>query len=262
MIHYTLQLSREGIFPIVESSKKEMPTGLRCSGTIQGEGKLAGVPSLFVRLQGCNLMCKWKMEDGSVSVCDTAHTWPLGRTETPVVEIYNTLMRNLGQIRHVVITGGEPYLQHDGLLELLEMLGNAGVHTTVETNGTLEFVDLPQIASLTSLSPKLKRSGICREMRLQTVESTTSLIDAALLAGKDVQLKFVVSCADEEREIKKDYADALRMLKPTDVIVMPLGATAEVLERTRGLALEMAVRNGWRYGPRLHIDLFGNRERT
>ena len=80
--------------------------------------------------------------------------------------------------------------------------------------------------------------------------------------GRDVQLKFVIASAADQEEIERDYAEVLTMVEPSDVLVMPLGATPEELARSQKAALDMAVRNGWRFGPRLHIDLFGNKEGT
>src|SRR5437879_196661 len=91
--------------------------------SIQGEGILTGVPSVFVRTSGCNLRCQW---------CDTPYTsWnPEGRDMTQD-EI-------LAEVRahhpsHVVVTGGEPMIA-PGIVELTRELG---MHVTIETAGTV-----------------------------------------------------------------------------------------------------------------------------
>lgn len=260
-----VRLSREGIFPITADAagNRVTPrTGLSRPGTIQGEGKLCGVPSLFVRLQGCNLRCRWATDDGTVSVCDTAHTWA-GNTGTAVEvrAVLRCVGLNIGSMRHVVITGGEPLLQPEALAELLTGLHEMGIHTTVETNGMTSAAP-PVMPRLTSLSPKLSRSGATPEQRRQSAMGAALLVDAAQRLGEDFQLKFVVAAAADEAEIKADYAAVLRLARPSDVIVMPLGATPTVLSKTAPLCLEMALANGWRFGPRLHVSLFGNREGT
>lgn len=260
-----LRLSREGIFPITvdaDGNKVAPPTGLSRPGTIQGEGKLCGTPSLFVRLQGCNLRCRWATADGTVSVCDTAHTWAeAGGTTVEVSAVVRTIGLNIGAMRHVVITGGEPLLQPEALAELLTGLHAMGLHTTVETNGMTSAAP-PTLPQLTSLSPKLSGSGATPGQRRASARGAAILVDAAQRSGEDFQLKFVVATAADEAEIKTDYAEVLQMARPSDVIVMPLGATPSILRKTTPLCLEMSLANGWRFGPRLHISLFGNREGT
>lgn len=255
-----LRLSREGVFPIVGGGGVGA-TGLGVSGTIQGEGKLAGVPSLFVRLQGCNLRCRWVMGDGRVSVCDTAHAWSGEGREVEVGEVYDVLRRNMGGMRHVVITGGEPLMQAEAVGELIGLLRGAGIHSTVESNGIVGGVP-GVLPDLLSVSPKLVSSGISDDMRRRSVRGALMLTRSALAEGRDVQVKFVVCRVEDGEEIRRDYGEVLSLLGAEDVIVMPLGAEEGTLAVTRGVALGMAIENGWRYGPRLHIDLFGNREGT
>ncbi len=255
-----LRLSREGVFPVVGGGGVGA-TGLGVSGTIQGEGKLAGVPSLFVRLQGCNLRCRWVMGDGRVSVCDTSHAWSGGGCEVEVGEVYDVLRRNMGGMRHVVITGGEPLMQSEAVGELIVLLRGVGIHSTVESNGIAECVPVV-LPDLLSLSPKLSSSGISEDMRRRSVRGVLMLARSAVAEGRDVQIKFVVCRSEDVEEIRRDYGETLSLLGADDVIVMPLGADVGTLSRTCGVALGMAIENGWRYGPRLHIDLFGNREGT
>lgn len=261
----SLRLSREGVFPItvgVGGAPLSTATGLSVPGTVQGEGKLCGVPSLFVRLQGCNLRCRWRMADGTESCCDTAHTWGRDGGElVDVDDVVDIVCRNMGRMRHVVVTGGEPYMQRQGLEALLAEMRRRGFHTTVETNGIVDF-EPHVLPDLLSVSPKLSASGISRAMREKSVAGAALLARAVRAAGTDVQLKFVVASEADEAEIKTDYAEALSLLRPDDVVVMPLGASAGLLERTQRAALRMAVANGWRFGPRLHIMLFGNKEAT
>lgn len=264
-----LRLSREGVFPITvnaDGTPAANATGMSIPGTIQGEGKLAGTSALFVRLQGCNLRCHWTLPDGSPCLCDTAHTWRIdGGDLISVDDIVRTIDLNIGEMRHLVITGGEPYMQPDGLQDLLLAMEERGIHTTVETNGIYgkmtKMGGMP-LANLTSISPKLSSSGLDEEGVEMSAQGTGILVHAAKRAHGDVQIKFVVSRPEDEVEIKEFFALPLRLVKPSDVIVMPLGATITQLAETQKVALDMALRNGWRFGPRLHINLFGNKEGT
>src|ERR1700704_5212716 len=71
--------------------------------SIQGEGMLAGVPSVFLRTSGCNLRCTW---------CDTPYTsWKPEGDDLPLAAILADV-RGHGST-HVVVTGGEPMIQQD-----------------------------------------------------------------------------------------------------------------------------------------------------
>jgi len=115
--------------------------------SLQGEGILAGTPSVFVRTSGCNLRCHW---------CDTPFTsWePVGE-QRPVDDVFETVMAL--DRDHVVITGGEPLLFPD-VADLTGALRERGLHVTIETAGTI-WLDTG--ADLVSISPKLatRRNG-------------------------------------------------------------------------------------------------------
>src|SRR4051794_856734 len=112
--------------------------------SIQGEGKLTGVPSVFVRASGCNLRCVW---------CDTPYaSWqPEGPTMTVPQIVEQVLSHGAA---HTVITGGEPMIMPD-IEELCAALKSAGQHITIETAAT---VFAPVQLDLASLSPKLSNS--------------------------------------------------------------------------------------------------------
>lgn len=273
----SLVLSREGVFPIISNGLNS--TGFRCSGTIQGEGRLAGTPSIFVRLQGCNLRCFWRDADGNIVPCDTRHASfdNEGQKTMEVTDIVKIIEQNRGNINHVVITGGEPMLQARGLVELLDRLKVMNIHTTIETNGTIFNEQCVKLASLMSISPKLpssipsedklltcgyiadfqtiKHAGIIADIRpLQQIIDTVRKYENAL------QLKFVVASPRDADDIKSHFVDRLRDISADDIFVMPMATTAEAMHRNGFFAMQMAIENNWHYSPRLHIDMFGNRE--
>ena len=99
--------------------------------SIQGEGFLVGIPSVFIRLAGCNLNCRY---------CDTQYA-RAGGTEMTVEEIIDRVKSF--ELSYVCITGGEPLLQKE-TPELAEILFNSGYQVSVETNGTIDTSSLPE----------------------------------------------------------------------------------------------------------------------
>ncbi|ELZ98698.1 organic radical activating enzyme [Haloferax mucosum ATCC BAA-1512] len=231
--------------------------------SLQGEGKLAGVPSTFVRTSGCNLRC-W--------FCDSYHTsWDPTHAWMSVEEIVSEV-RTLDP-DHVVVTGGEPLI-HDETSSLLSALAD-DYHLTVETNGTLE-TDAP--VDLASISPKLASSTPTPENAPEdtdpgvwTDRHESSRINLDTLAAlvehaDDFQLKFVVTGRDDLPEIESVVADVRgvtsREVRDTDVLLMPEGQTREALARTRTRVADLAAECGYRYTPRLHVDLWNDAPET
>jgi 7-carboxy-7-deazaguanine synthase len=212
--------------------------------SIQGEGSLVGVPSVFVRTSGCNLRCAW---------CDTPYTswhpegndWTLERIRAAVDDY---------PARHVVVTGGEPMIARE-IVELTRGLRARGLHITIETAGT---VFAPVECDLMSISPKLANSTPAGEWqeRHERLRIHPDVL-RRLLADYDYQLKFVIAQPDDIAEVR----DLVRTLdaNAVKVILMPEGIDASVL-RERGVWLaEICRREGFRFSPRLHVELWGNR---
>jgi len=226
--------------------------------SIQGEGTLAGVPSVFVRTSGCNLRC-W--------FCDSYHTsWEPTHAWMSLDDI-EADVTGYDAVDHVVITGGEPMI-HDEVDELLDRLHDAGYHTTVETNGTI-YRDAS--IDLASISPKLASSTPTADVDPKgsgewADEHEAKRIDmealARLVEAYNFQLKFVVTDPADMKEITSmvDRIDdaATVTIDGEDVLLMPEGTTRERLEETREMTAELALEHGFRYTPRLHVDLWND----
>jgi 7-carboxy-7-deazaguanine synthase len=216
--------------------------------SIQGEGMLTGVPSVFVRTSGCNLRCVW---------CDTPYTsWAPEGTEMSLEEILTAVRQYPG--RHAVVTGGEPMIAPQ-IVELTHALQRLGLHITIETAGTVYH---PVVCDLMSISPKLANSTpLEREGGRWAAQHERLRYQAEglrqLMANYEYQLKFVVASPD-------DMAEIARMLEETRadrarVVLMPEGITPEAIRERAPWLTEICKREGFRYSPRLHIDLWGNR---
>jgi 7-carboxy-7-deazaguanine synthase len=212
--------------------------------SLQGEGSLIGVPSVFVRTSGCNLRCSW---------CDTPYTsWQPEGNERSIDEILEQVSGY--PARHVVVTGGEPMIAPE-MVALTRKLRARGRHITIETAGT---VFAPVECDLMSISPKLANSipespFAPQHERLRFQPEVL----CRLIAAYPYQLKFVVAqpedLAEIEQMLESIQADRSR------VILMPEGVDPGLL-RKRGIWLaEIAKQHGFRFSPRLHVDLWGNR---
>ena len=191
--------------------------------SIQGEGMLAGVPSVFVRTSGCNLRCVW---------CDTPYTsWAPEGKEMCVDEVLASVRKH--PAKHAVVTGGEPMIA-PGIVELTEGIRQLGLHITIETAGT---VFQPVACDLMSISPKLENSTPLEREGGQWAAQHERLryqpeVLKQLMSEYEYQLKFVVASPDDLAEIAKMienlHADRSR------VVLMAEGTTSDVIRERAG----------------------------
>jgi len=220
--------------------------------SIQGEGRLAGLPSVFIRTSGCNLRCVW---------CDTPYTsWrPQGRNLS-IAQILREV-RNY-PAGYMVITGGEPLLAPE-IEELARELRKIGAHTTIETAATIYK---PIDCDLVSMSPKLANSTPWRRARgrfakMHEERRLNVPVIRQYLAHYDCQLKFVVERKEDFLEIG-ELLDQLATVDPARVSIMPQGIKEQDLRRKAKWIVELCKKYGYRFTPRLHIQLYGNRRAT
>lgn len=217
--------------------------------SLQGEGRLTGTRSRFIRVSGCNLRCGW---------CDTPYaSWnPEGAPRRVDDLVAETL---LAGVAHVVLTGGEPML-FEAIEPLARGLVEAGRHVTIETAGT---VSREVACSLMSLSPKLANStprGDARDpsgawaLRHEARRLDVGVLQRLLDAHPSRQMKFVVAHEQDLGEIEALLA-RLRGLESQDVMLMPEGVGPAPGREWIPAACES---RGWTYCPRRHIEWFGN----
>jgi 7-carboxy-7-deazaguanine synthase len=224
--------------------------------SVQGEGKLAGVPSFFIRTSGCNLRCTW---------CDTPYaSWNPERSIRSIDELLDEVAAS--GTRHAVLTGGEP-MMFPSLEKLTHALRERHIHITIETAGT---ISREVSCDLMSISPKLSNSTpakddprdpggslrVMHEQRRINIPVLQQLLDRT----PEFQLKFVVSGPAELSEIE-ELLGLLRGWKPADVLLMPEGVTLPS-QSTKHWVVAECMKRGFRYCPRLHLDLFGHTRGT
>jgi len=221
--------------------------------SIQGEGLLAGVPSIFIRTSGCNLRCHW---------CDTPYaSWKPEGPEMSVPEILQKI--SAWNCRHVVLTGGEPMIAPD-LPELAATLKKEGKHITIETAATVAPGGI--VCDLASLSPKLSNSTPPpeRDTAWSKKHEATRLqpdVISEWIRKYAFQLKFVVSSELDLAEIKH----LLSRLPPVplhQILLMPEGIDAQSLATRSPWLVDICKREGFHFCPRLQIELFGHNRGT
>ena len=214
--------------------------------SLQGEGPTAGLPATFLRLAACNLRCRY---------CDTPYTWDFQRFD-PSKEVQTKSLDEVVKellepgLERLVVTGGEPLLQQQALVPLVQRLPTS-IAIEVETNGTiLPCEALWARVSQWNVSPKLEFAGMPRDERIvmQVLQSFANCEGA--------WLKLVVAEATDMAE--GDALIAESKWPHQRVVWMPEGTSAQrVTLRGRWVAEQALLRNQ-RFSTRLHVLLWGD----
>lgn len=222
--------------------------------SLQGEGVLTGVPSVFVRTSGCNLRCNW---------CDTPYaSWnPEGKAMS-----VEQILAKIGEYpaRHVVLTGGEPMIAKE-IHELAAGIKQLGHHITIETAATVAPEGIA--CDLASLSPKLlnsapdSRLGVTWRKKHEALRWQPAVARAWVDRG-DYQFKFVVTQPADVDEIEGMLAAVKREIPRDRVLLMPEGISIEAIRAKSGWLGELCKQRGYRYAHRLHLELYGNKRGT
>lgn len=259
--------------------------------SIQGEGERAGYPSIFIRVSGCNLRCVF-----GNTVCDTAYaSFSPEKSSIPFDEAVQYCVEH-ESIPDIVITGGEPMLYRDQIIDLMCAISrerpNDNCLFTIETNGTLPVIGTMDLMYagcrssrlIISCSPKLSTAftakagekiqvpgieepfSFTQEQIDQFNETRINIDNFVDIINKSpfTQFKFVYTNEDSVREIKtilKEIDDKFsgKSYPPYKVCLMPEGIDAKTLDITRRKCAEACIENGWCFTDRLHINIWGNR---
>jgi organic radical activating enzyme len=217
--------------------------------TIQGEAIHAGQLVGFIRLANCNLACSW---------CDTPYSWDWERYDkTKEIVEYSiddlTDVIRLWEVDRVILTGGEPLLQQDGLWELA--MANPLVKFDIETNGTIApQPHLVDVIDMFCVSPKLAHSGDIFKKRIKL----TALERFAFLARSNKALfKFVCKGEEDFQEIEM-LREELKIPK-RNVWIMPEGANIETQMETLQKLVDPVVNSGYNLSTRIHVLAWGSK---
>jgi 7-carboxy-7-deazaguanine synthase len=227
--------------------------------SLQGEGPAAGRPSIFVRLSGCNLACRW---------CDTPYTWNWEGTKfshqdgrkyrKPDEQSRTTTAAVVALIRqfdceHIVLTGGEPLAQMEGLIDLCGALRkHAPYQFDIETNATLmPSKALDAFVASYVCSPKLSNAGMTARQRLKP--------DALAWFAQSAKasFKFVIEHSQDLEEVEAlvEKYDIQR----SRIFLMPQAITAAALRKQEKRLAESCLEHGFRFSDRLHLKLYGSK---
>jgi 7-carboxy-7-deazaguanine synthase len=218
--------------------------------SLQGEGFLAGVPSVFVRLAGCPLRCRW---------CDTKYAWSkeAGR-QLSTDEIVRSVQKKRGKF--VVITGGEPMVDSD-LPQLVKELKAAGMHITIETAGIAYIPDMP--CDLMSISPKLSNS-VPEDAKTAAIHKDSKLdlaVLGELISNYNYQFKFVIDSVNDLTEIQ-EVLGKIDNVEAGKIMLMPQAATRDELLAKSPMVADMCKLLGFAFSQRLQVLLWNNEKGT
>ncbi len=236
--------------------------------TIQGEGKLVGSPSIFIRFGKCNMRCegfdvKYETPSGikkcscdSYYAVDTAfkNSWHK-MTCKDIIKKVEELKPNYNV--DIVITGGEPllYWRNEEFQNLLKYYIENNYKVTIETNASLNInlKEEYQKKILFSMSVKLSNSQESLKKRVNT-DTLTKILNNT----KNSYLKFVID-KNFKKKANNEINEILSQIPKTEVYLMPMGDTAKQINENCEEVINMAIENGFKYCDRLHIRVWDNK---
>jgi len=200
--------------------------------SLQGEARTMGLPTVFIRLTGCPLRCRY---------CDSEYAFFGGQRM-----LFTDILENVAQFntRYVCVTGGEPLAQ-PACRELLTLLCERGFSVSLETSGALDIAGIDQRVSVV-MDLKTPASGEVEKNRYQNIEH---------LQTKD-QIKFVI-CSREDFEWAKFKVDEYQLTQRVDEVLF----SPSFGEISAQLLAEWILRDKLqvRFQLQLHKQLWGDK---
>ena len=221
--------------------------------SIQGEGQTMGIPAVFLRLGGCNILCQ-----SESWICDTIEVWRKSKAlpfEEVLGEEYEYLLLN--HKVHLVVTGGEPLIHQKMIVEFFNyFVEKHRVYPIIEieTNATIEpSEDILGWVDYWNVSPKLSNAGAQNTKQVRINPKALNLFKSKFAS---TIFKFVIEKESDFDEVIDDYGHHISM---DQVVLMPAGSSQEELLRTRLLVAELCRKNQLRYSERLHVVIWNQK---
>lgn len=167
--------------------------------SIEGEGIEIGRPEVFIRFAGCNLQCDW---------CDTKYALNNGK-EMRMDEIIQEVSHY--PCKNISITGGEPLLQREELLKLVEGLKKRNCWIQLNTNGTIFDQRIFELVDLITMDCKCPSSGMKSDLEV--------LVRTKNSFGSKLQLKFIISNEEDYQYAKNIVSTSLKHM--ANIIFQP-----------------------------------------
>ncbi len=205
----------------------------------QGEGLLAGVPMIFVRLYGCNLRCKW---------CDTSYSWDTN-TQFSVMSLTRiaSMLTKIPKINWVYITGGEPLIEPN-LIYLINYLKGTGYNIGVATNGSISPPEWYDLVDYWTVDIKSPSAG---------VGNPSKVSEWGILGRPHDEMKFVVNY-EIDLEFVKDTIE-MNFIRQ-NIVVSPVLDGANLDMNWAKQVWNFCIENNLRFSLQLHKIIWGNRK--
>lgn len=233
--------------------------------SIQGEGVSAGMPAVFLRLSGCNLLCGGqgtiedkKLHDGATWRCDTIEVWMKGNKKSPedLMHVFeqHDYLKHLAAGAHLIITGGEPLQQHEEVCEFILLLAKTlgdRPYVEIETNGTLMPTELlVALVDQWNVSPKLANSGMPFERRIKK--------DVLRRLGRtgNAWCKLVVWDERDLKEFDGTSDDPTTYFRSDEIILMPAASDRETLRILLPTLAELCKKKHYRLSTRMQVEIW------
>lgn len=252
-------MNNNGILNLIKSRpdfyrtpSKEGPS-LRISemfcNTLQGEN-FVGVPSTFIRLQGCTLRCVW---------CDTLDVWVYGNPYhiDEIMDMWeeNGMIEKFKGGQHIIWTGGSPLMQQKTIILFIErFIERFGFKPFMEIENECTLVPNQKMIEYIDLwnnSPKLNNSQnkLSQRYKPEILKQMSEL--------ENSYFKFVICNEGDWLEIKKNFLDP-GLIRRDQMVLMPEGITQEELNAHYPIVIEICIRENIRFTNRLQVTIFGD----